>query len=72
MTSPAFYRATVFSNYSPNSVARPGTQWTIMAEVGESPDKPVATNVVDGAIAGFRAGAGDEAHLFTWPPRPGG
>ncbi len=49
-----FYRATVFSNYSPNNVARPGAQWSLMAEVSESPDKPVdASRVVDEVIAGF-------------------
>ena len=36
-----FYRATVFSNYSPNVVAKPGQQWSLMLEVSESPDKPV-------------------------------
>ncbi len=51
-----FYRATVFSNYSPNNVARPGAQWSLMAEVSESPQKPVdASAVVDQVIAGFRA-----------------
>ena len=34
-----FYRATVFSNYSPNN-APPG-HWSLMAEVSESPEKPV-------------------------------
>ena len=28
-----YYRVTVFSNYSPNNVARPGNQWSLMAEV---------------------------------------
>lgn len=28
-----YYRVTVFSNYSPNNVARPGEQWSLMAEV---------------------------------------
>jgi protoporphyrinogen oxidase len=50
-----FYRATVFSNYSPNNVARPGEQWSLMAEVSESPDKPVAADAVVGdTIRGFR------------------
>ncbi len=31
-----FYRVTVFSHYSPNNVARPGKQWSIMAEISES------------------------------------
>ncbi len=51
-----YYRATVFSNYSPNNVPRPGAQWSLMAEVSESPEKPVdADGVVDDVIAGFRA-----------------
>ena len=36
-----FYRATVFSNYSPNVVPKPGQQWSLMFEVSESGDKPV-------------------------------
>ncbi len=31
-----FYRVTVFSNYSPNNVPRPGATWSLMAEVSES------------------------------------
>lgn len=49
-----FYRVTVFSNYSPNNVPDAATQWSLMAEVSESPDKPVqAARVVDDVIAGF-------------------
>ncbi|MBN2564030.1 MAG: FAD-dependent oxidoreductase [Phycisphaerae bacterium] len=36
-----YYRVTVFTNYSPNNAARPGEQWSLMAEVSESPQKPV-------------------------------
>lgn len=36
-----YYRVTVFSNYSPNNCARPGEQWSLMAETSESPAKPV-------------------------------
>jgi protoporphyrinogen oxidase len=51
-----FYRVTVFSNYSPYNVARPGEQWSLMAEVSESPVKPVnEQRVVDDVIAGFRS-----------------
>ena len=51
-----FYRSTVFSNYSPNNVPQPGRQWSLMAEVSESSDKPVdAAEVVDGVIDGFEA-----------------
>ena len=50
-----FYRSTVFSNYSPNNVARPNEQWSLMAEVSESPGKPVdAARVVDEVIQGFK------------------
>jgi protoporphyrinogen oxidase len=50
-----FYRATVFSNYSPNNVAHPGEQWSLMAETSESPAKPVdAAQIVEQTIAGFR------------------
>jgi protoporphyrinogen oxidase len=50
-----FYRVTVFSNYSPNNVARPGEQWSLMAEVSESGAKPVdASRVVEETIEGFR------------------
>ena len=35
-----FYRVTVFSNYSPNNVPQPDAQWSLMAEVSESPCKP--------------------------------
>lgn len=40
-THSPYYRVTMFSNYSPNNVARPGEQWSLMAEVSESPAKPV-------------------------------
>lgn len=54
-TSIPFYRCTVFSNYSPNNVAVPGKQWSLMAEVSESGDKPVdAASVVGDTIAGMR------------------
>jgi protoporphyrinogen oxidase len=50
-----FYRATVFSNYSPNNVARPGQQWSLMAEISESAQKSVnAAQIVAQTIAGFR------------------
>ena len=50
-----FYRATVFSNYSPHNVPEPGRQWSLMAEVSESPCKPVALDrVVAETVEGFR------------------
>ncbi|MDX2175256.1 MAG: FAD-dependent oxidoreductase [Candidatus Sumerlaeia bacterium] len=36
-----FYRVTVFTNYSPNNAPDPASQWSLMAEVSESPRKPV-------------------------------
>ncbi|MDD4871114.1 MAG: NAD(P)-binding protein [Kiritimatiellae bacterium] len=43
-----YYRVTVFSNYSPNNVARPGEQWSLMAEISESKFKKVdGTTVVN-------------------------
>ena len=49
-----FYRATVFSNYSPNNVPRPGEQWSLMAEVSESPEKAVdAGRVVEDVRKAF-------------------
>jgi protoporphyrinogen oxidase len=36
-----FYRVTVFSNYSPNNVPNSDQHWSLMAEVSESPHKPV-------------------------------
>jgi protoporphyrinogen oxidase len=50
-----FYRVTAFSNYSPHNVPSPGRQWSLMAEVSESPAKPVnEAAVVDEVVAGFR------------------
>ncbi len=51
-----FYRATVFSNYSPHNVPDPSRYWSVMVEVSESPHKPVhqptlLTSVVDGLLA---------------------
>jgi protoporphyrinogen oxidase len=63
-----FYRVTVFSNYSPFNVAQPGAQWSLMAEVSESPVKPVnAAAVVDDVITGFRNAGfiGDRARIVT-------
>lgn len=41
-----FYRTTVFSNYSPENVARPGKQWSLMCEIAESIRKPVNHDTV--------------------------
>lgn len=50
-----FYRVTVFSNYSPGNVPDPASTWSLMAEVSESPAKPVdhariAEQVVQGML----------------------
>ena len=51
-----FYRVTVFSNYAPANVPRPGEQWSLMAEISESPAKPVdIRTVVEDTVAGLRA-----------------
>jgi protoporphyrinogen oxidase len=51
-----FYRVTVFSNYSPHNVPDPARFWSLMAEVSESPAKPVeCANVVEQTIAGMAA-----------------
>ena len=68
-----FYRATVFSNYSPFNVPRPGEQWSLMAEVSESPDKPVnIDSVVEETIHGFRNArliCGDTRIVTRWHRR---
>jgi protoporphyrinogen oxidase len=68
-----FYRATVFSNYSPNNTPRPGATWSLMTEVSESPEKPVARErVASEVIAGCRAaGLIDNGAriLSTWQTR---
>ncbi|HEX6217214.1 MAG TPA: FAD-dependent oxidoreductase, partial [Vicinamibacterales bacterium] len=62
-----FYRATVFSNYSPNNVPTSSPHWSLMAEVSESPDKPVEQEgLIADVIAGFLAcGFIDPAAIVT-------
>ena len=51
-----FYRATVFSNYSPFNVPDPSAFWSLILEVSESPVKPVEhARLVDSVIAGLLA-----------------
>ncbi len=59
-----FYRATVFSNYSPANVAKPGQQWSLMCEVAESIRKPVEhASIVDETRRGLVAtGLVDDDH----------
>ena len=60
-----FYRATVFSNYSPNNA--PPRHWSLMAEVSESPEQPVDMRaVVDDVIAAFeRCGFLDRSNVVS-------
>jgi protoporphyrinogen oxidase len=55
-TQSPYHRVTVFSNYSPHNVARPGEQWSLMTEVSQSPAKPVdrgalEEDVISAAVA---------------------
>lgn len=62
-----FYRATVFSNYSPNNVPTATPHWSLMAEVSESPDKPVRQEtLIAEVIAGFlKCGFIDPSAIVT-------
>jgi protoporphyrinogen oxidase len=65
-----FYRVTVFSNYSPNNVPDISRYWSLMAEVSESPDKPVdrarvVDDVVDGMLATELIASRDDV-VDTW------
>lgn len=42
-----YYRVTVFSNYSPNNVARPGHQWSLMAEIARPQGQTVDTAQIE-------------------------
>jgi protoporphyrinogen oxidase len=51
-----FYRATVFSNYSPHNVPDINRYWSLMMEVSESADKPVNhATVMEECIDGLLA-----------------
>ncbi|MGD0778398.1 MAG: FAD-dependent oxidoreductase [Candidatus Solibacter sp.] len=51
-----FYRATIFSNYSPNNVPDISRFWSLMVEVSESPFKPVDhAGLLDSVIEGLLA-----------------
>lgn len=66
-----FYRVTVFSNYSKNNVPDPSRYWSLMAEVSESPAKPVnqqtlVDDVIQGAINTRLIRSRDEVvHTFS-------
>lgn len=49
-----FYRVTAFSHYSPWNVPDPERQWSLMAEVAESPAKPVdSASVIEETVQGM-------------------
>jgi protoporphyrinogen oxidase len=60
-----FYRATVFSNYSPHNA--PAGHWSLMAEVSESPEKPVDVNaIVEDVVSAFeRCGFIDRTKIVS-------
>jgi len=68
-----FYRVTHFSHYAPANVADPSRQWSLMAEVSESPFRPLARgDVVAHTIDGMLATelVDDRAHVHhTWHRR---
>jgi protoporphyrinogen oxidase len=68
-----FYRVTVFSNYSPQNVPDINTQWSLMAEVSESPHKPVdGEKLIEDVIEGmFATKLINKSHdiLSTWSYR---
>ena len=50
-----YYRVTVFSNYSPSNVPRPGEQWSLMTETSESLEKPVdLLNLVEDTVRALK------------------
>jgi protoporphyrinogen oxidase len=65
-----FYRATVFSNYSPNNVPDASKFWSLMLEVSESPLKPVDRGrLIQSVIGGLSAARliEDPGHIVdTW------
>jgi len=68
-----FYRVTHFSHYSPDNVPDPSTQWSLMAEVSESPHRPidsdqVVSDVVHGLIATSLVSSERRVH-HTWHRR---
>jgi protoporphyrinogen oxidase len=68
-----FYRATIFSNYSPHNVPDPARFWSLMCEISESPRKPVrpealVEETVAGALATGLIGRREEI-VSTWTYR---
>jgi len=58
-----YYRVTVFSNYSPNNVPKPGEQWSLMAEIA----RPVGQSVDVGEIESETLRALQEDGLLVDP-----
>jgi protoporphyrinogen oxidase len=68
-----FYRVTLFSNYSPNNVPDIEGHWSLMAEVSESPHKPVDServvqDTLDGMLATKLIDASHDV-ISTWQYR---
>ncbi len=64
-----FYRVTVFSNYSPNNVPDPNTQFSLMAEISESNQKPVNQDtIIEETIRGLKNSKliSDEEIISRW------
>lgn len=64
-----FYRVTVFSNYSPNNVPQGGRHWSLMAEVAESPAKPVNHAALDEEVVRGLLATGlirDRGEIVSW------
>jgi protoporphyrinogen oxidase len=62
----------VFSNYSPNNA--PAGHWSLMAEVSESPQKPVEMDaIVEEVVSAFeRCGFIDRPNVVSrWQPAAG-
>lgn len=50
-----YYRVTVFSNYSPNNVPKPGEQWSLLTETSESCEKPVdQADLIDDTVRALK------------------
>jgi len=72
-SSAPFYRVTHFSRYAPANVPDPATQWSLMAEVAESPFRPlaaadVAADTVRGLVATHLVADAADVH-HTWHRR---
>jgi protoporphyrinogen oxidase len=65
-----FYRVTHFSHYSPNNAGDIKSNWSLMAEVSESPQKPVdVSKLAENTIKGLTTEGlikGPEQVIHTW------